>query len=101
LINNPIPTPHKADLYFVYASFYDVERHYTAAVEIADQGLASKYEPHIRMKQIAWLITDRQFDKARVYLQKARAEFNPITTRLYGQHLNFLEQEIERLQSKN
>jgi tetratricopeptide (TPR) repeat protein len=97
LLHNPTPTFYEADLYFIYASFYGIERRYSEAVLKSDQGLMLKYEPHIRMRQIAWLIMDRQLDNALIYVKKARTEFNFFATRLYHQHLDFLEQEIMRL----
>jgi tetratricopeptide (TPR) repeat protein len=100
LLDSPMPTPYRADLYFIYGTFCGIERRYTTAVDFIDQGLALKYEPYLRLRQIAWLMTDHQLDKASIYLNKAKSEFNPVATRLYSQHFDFLEKEIERLKQE-
>jgi protein O-mannosyl-transferase len=98
LIHNPNHAFYQPYFYVRYAAFQASEKHYGLAIQAGKQALALKDSINLRVKITKWLMADKQFDEAMVFLQDIYTKLNPIESRLHYKGLKLLEAQIPVIQ---
>ncbi len=98
LINNPNNIFHQAHLYARYALFHLSEKNYKLAIKAGNQALLLENSIYLRLEIISWLVADKQFDKAMIFLEKTKKQLDPIKFNLYYKKLDIFKIQIQKMQ---
>ncbi|HHB92678.1 MAG TPA: hypothetical protein ENK59_05640 [Thioploca sp.] len=98
LINNPNNILYQAHFYARYALFHLSEKNYKLAIKTGKQALLLENSIYLRLEIISWLIVDKQFNEAMIFLEQTKKQLDPIKFNLHHKQLDFFKTQIQKMQ---